>query len=97
MIMPTKEFRNQLHVRIGRYIARTMIVVQIILIILNYLNYITLQFYLLYLPILYITVYFIVMTIIHYDQFQDVLEKEQSGYNDDIFKYLTEEEKQQGK
>jgi hypothetical protein len=37
------------------------------------------------------------MTIIHYDQFQDILEKEQSGYNDDIFKYLTEEEKQQGK
>jgi hypothetical protein len=37
------------------------------------------------------------MTIIHYDQFQDVLEKEQSGYNDDIFKYLTEEEKAQRK
>ncbi|MFA5760526.1 MAG: hypothetical protein WC877_02035 [Dehalococcoidales bacterium] len=95
--MPTEEFRNQLHVRIGRYIARTMIAFQIILIILNFLNYITLPFYLLYLPILYITVYFIVMTIIHYDQFQDVLEKEQSGYNDDIFKYLTEEEKAQRK
>lgn len=78
--------------KINRYVNRTLLITQAIILILNYLNYITLPIYLLLLPFFIATCNVAIITTYYWPIIKEDAINE-STYGGDIFRHLTTEEK----